>query len=488
MSVTSLPEDEVQSVRVRLDNRVFPTAGRPAKGRAEAIYQLQPDPDPRDPQRVLAEAIWQRLPWAKASADVDRTALVQAYVGSLEELARFRADVDRLVRATCRASIEFRQASGRTHGKSRDAAMQKKLDQLVKRASRAWSSPVNVLDAQLVSQSTGTIRERLDEALRQATGDFASQFYEHLAHLVDHKLAGLVEWLPHNCCRYHFFKEVLIQHYEGSSRTVREETVESEERDPVTGRRLVGRRITEDTDRGHHVHRHARHEHHVMNAFRTTLGNSRVVVPPNVERLIRAIPEWLYPQVEMIDGDIFRERIIEQDYSQEVWQEVRVKDEPIYGCEPGVIIGPYVLTGWGPREVAAEQVRRAAMSEKQQRDEASQVARWRSPVMQVAAAIFLFLGLVLLMRSFQASGSIVFALLATATGLVALHQGMVDRATLQNASSKDPPLRSCAIGSLALVPQALLAVWFGAGSWGWLMALLLLAGSIACWYRVWRLR
>jgi hypothetical protein len=225
-----------------------------------------------------------------------------------------------------------------------------------------------------------------------------------------------------------------------------------------------------------------------MNAFRTTIGNSRVVVPPNVERLIRAIPEWLYPQVEMIDGDIFRERIIEQDYCQEVWQEVRVKDEPIYGCEPGVIIGPYVLTGWGPREVAAEQARRAAMSEKQQRDEAGQVASWRSPVMQVAAAIFLFLGLVLLMRSFQGSGSIVFALLATATGLVALHQGMVDRATLQNASSKDPPLRSCAIGSLALVPQALLAVWFGAGFWGWLIALLLLAGSIVCWYRVWRLR
>jgi hypothetical protein len=413
--------------------------------------------------------------------------LAQAYVGSLEELARFRADVDQLVRATCRASIEFRQASGKTHGKSRDTAMQKKLDQLVKRASRAWSSPVNVLDAQLVSQSTSTLRGRLDEALRQATGAFASQLFEHLAHLVDNKLAGLVEWLPNNCCRYHFFKEVLIQHYEGSSRTVREEAVESGERDPVTGRRLVGRRLTEDTHQGHHVHRHARHEHHVMNAFRTTLGNSRVVVPPNVERLIRSIPEWLYPQVEMIDGDIFRERVIEQDYCQEAWQEVRVKDEPIYGCEPGVIIGPYVLTGWGPRGVAAEQARRAAASKKEQKSRDCRVARWRMPVMQIVAAAFLFVGFVVLIRHFQGPGSLVLSLMATATGMMALYQGMLDRATLRDAWAKAPELRTGLIACSALLPQALVLLWYGAGFSGWLVILLLVAGVITSAYRLCRL-
>jgi hypothetical protein len=264
--------------------------------------------------------------------------------------------------------------------------------------------------------------------------------------------------------------------------------VESTERDPVTGNRLVGRRITEDTDRGHHVHRHARHEHHVMNAFRTTLGNSRVIVPPQVERLIQAIPEWLYPQAEMIDGDIFRERIIEQDYRQEAWQEVRVKDEPIYGCEPGVIVGPYVLTGWGPREVAAEQSRRTAEAEKQQYDAATRVARWRMPVMQAAAAVVLFFALVFLMRSYQGVASIVYTLLATTIGLTALFVAMSDRAALRRASAQDAPLPTGAIGSLALLPQALLSVWYGAGIWGWSLTLLLAAGAIACGYRLWRLR
>jgi len=66
--------------------------------------------------------------------------------------------------------------------------------------------------------------------------------------------------------------------------------------------------------------------------------------------LIEKIPDWLYPFVQVIDGDIFRERIIERDTQVEEWVDsVEVRDEPICGTEPGVIIGPFVLTGWGPR-------------------------------------------------------------------------------------------------------------------------------------------
>ena len=69
-----------------------------------------------------------------------------------------------------------------------------------------------------------------------------------------------------------------------------------------------------------------------MNAVCTTIGNSQVVMPPQVVSLIEQIPKWLYPFVHVIDGDIFRELIIEQDAEVEDWAEVEVRDEPILGC------------------------------------------------------------------------------------------------------------------------------------------------------------
>ncbi len=95
-----------------------------------------------------------------------------------------------------------------------------------------------------------------------------------------------------------------------------------------------------------------------MNAVRASIRNSQVVMPPAVVRLVEVVPEWLDDFVQVIDGDIFRKRIIEQDTKVKNWADMQVRDEPIIGCEPGVIIGPYVLTGWGPREVAAESDRR----------------------------------------------------------------------------------------------------------------------------------
>ena len=84
-----------------------------------------------------------------------------------------------------------------------------------------------------------------------------------------------------------------------------------------------------------HHFRFARHEHKVINAVRTSIGNSAVVIPPPVANLIKAIPTWLYPSVEVIDGDIIRERIIERDTGVEDWRVAQVDDEPIVDWEMG---------------------------------------------------------------------------------------------------------------------------------------------------------
>jgi len=59
--------------------------------------------------------------------------------------------------------------------------------------------------------------------------------------------------------------------------------------------------------------------------------------------LVNAIPEWLYQFVEVIDGQIVRELIIERDVSVEDWTQVNARDEPINDIDPGIIIGPFIL-------------------------------------------------------------------------------------------------------------------------------------------------
>ena len=290
--------------------------------------------------------------------------LVKAYVDSLNQLQQFRQDVENMVRYACLANLEFRQATGETNVNARDAALRAKLDEMLANAACDWLPIRNILDEKLVSQHVSTLRNHLGVALAAAVAEFAKQFFELLAKLVERQMLGLVQWYPNNCCGYHFYKQVIIQENKGGDPRKRLVSEQIYERigEGSTLNRVIGKRtLAETVGRGTHYHRFARHEHRVMNTVHTTIGNSRVVMPPQVVRLVEQIPKWLYSFVAVIDGNIFREIISEQDLREENWTDVQLRDEPIYGCEPAVIIGRYVLTGWGPREVAEEEARRRSI-------------------------------------------------------------------------------------------------------------------------------
>jgi hypothetical protein len=255
--------------------------------------------------------------------------------------------------------LEFQQELGTTNEVARDKAMQAKLDELVGRIGDVFQPPRNVLTAEVVSQPIAKIHQDLQIALRKSLRQFAHEFEGALQSLVDQQLGGLVEWIGTDACRYHFFKETIIQENDGFTRIDLTE-------DATTNRRGVQSRTVREGEVGRHIHRWSRHEHHVMNAFHTAIRNSKVIMPPKVQRLVNSIPEWLYDLVQIIDGEIIRERVVERDYRNDLWEDTKTRDVPIYGCEPAVIIDQYVLTGWGPREVATEQNRLASLGQANQ--------------------------------------------------------------------------------------------------------------------------
>lgn len=473
--------EEIESPDVELLGRRFPaTWGESRPRRPQRLRQILPRAQKVDLKDQVAEAIWSRLPWQQLPDEITETRVaVDAYIHSLNQLERFRWDVDELVRSACQANLEFRQEQGETNWIARDAVLSEQLSEMLDAAVSEWPPTRNVVDAQLVSRPLAEVRSRLDAALTEAVADFARQLFELLARLVDRELFGLVEWLPNNCCTYHFFKRVVIQENDGASqRVLREERFEEiRERDPATGRQIVGRRIVEDTrGQGRHLHRFARHQHDVMQAVHTSIGNSLVVMPPQVQRLCEAVPDWLYPFIQVIDGTIVRERIIERDTRVDQWADRTQRDEPIIGCEPGVILGSFVLTGWGPREVKAEELRREAAAWEQFSRSATRSARWRWPLFAAVAALLAVCAVGLAFAALP--GAALGSGLATVAALVATWQAALDWAiTRRNPTAVLwAHCTAAALGCLLL-----LGLWLVtrlSQPWNWWPPLLLAVGGL----------
>lgn len=453
--------EEIESPDVELQGRRFPALWDAPRLRSpNRLRQLAPPPQTVELKDRVAEEVWSRLPWQQLRPVEDETRVViDAYIQSLNQLAQFRRDVDQLVRAACQANLEFRQGQGETNVVAREAVLSGQLAEMLDAAVGAWLPTRNVVDARLASRPLAEVRERLEAALTQAVADFGRQLFELLARLVDRELFGLVEWLPNNCCAYHFFKRIVIQENDGASRRVLKETRFDQvtERDAETGRQIVGRRTVEETrGQGRHVHRFARHQHDVIQAVHTSIGNSRVVMPPQVERLCAAVPEWLDPFVQVIDGTIVRERIIERDTRVDQWADRTQRDEPIIGCEPGVILGSFVLTGWGPREVKAEELRRESVSHEASTHASVASAQQRWPLLTGVAVVLAVCAAALTLQTQRGGGSGVFAGLAALATLVAIWQATFDYAT---ARRNPTPALWAHFATAAFGGQVLIGLW-----------------------------
>ena len=424
MSERSIEADPVTFEVMRADRRFPMLPDAPHSPPRNRIRELQVQPTDETLPGRLSQTISQRLAWHEIPfpQNADRETIVGAYVNSLKQLGGFRNDIENLVFEVCRANLEFRQGTGETHVEARDAILNAKLDEMIDQAFSGWMPAKNMVSADLLSHSPDVYVTQLDASLTNETVSFSRQLCEMLQRMVDLELFGLVEWLPMQCCRYHFFRRVVIQGAEEQTDTITE-TLTSDEASGF-GRRVIGNRRTTSTHSVKHEIRFARHQHDLINAVRTSIRNSTVIMPPQIVRLVESIPEWLYPFVEVIDGHIVRELIIERDVSVEDWTQVDVRDEPILDLDPGIVIGPYVLSGWGSIEIRKEQERRQAIEQAgmQQFDQSL------APVLTAAAIGLSGVALWLQYRWLQGNGGLLFVVLTTATVIGVAWQAFSDRA------------------------------------------------------------
>ncbi len=418
---------------------------------------------------LLGESLWDRLPWSELPpGKLDRATLVQAYNASLERLDSFKQDVTTLLTSACRTNLEFRQAVGRTHEAARDQALESELQAMLSRANWKQTPQRSIIDADVVSQATRMLRRQLNAALSQAIDQFTAEFQKLLDRLVSAKLIGRIVWKPNHCCGYDFFKQVVVQENQGPRQS--KETINNPDASRQFGETIVSHEVTTRVHgEGRHVSQREEHEHVVINAVRTSIRESQVVMPPAVVELTNHVPEWLYSFVQVVDGDLCTESIETHSGKSKAWQDVSITRRPIYGWEPAVIIGPYVLTGWGPREVAAELARRDAVAAREHAESFEGRLPWLAAGLLSLAALFLW------WKALQGTGGTFFALLSLVAAWMLIWQAVFDREVRRrNASAAVVAFwQSSVVGFSLLTISDLIARFYLSAVPIWLLCFLL---------------
>ncbi len=294
---------------------------------------------------VLIE-ISERLPFRKLTAsDVSRDVLFAAYIDSLSALNKVRSEMLALLDAVATASIV------------RETELPEDAWQEVEASIRAeyrtqLDVPRNLAGAELGALPHAEIRKHLQDRLSHALTTLVCQFFDGLSTLIDRQLVGLVHWFGTNAVTYRFYRHRIRTH--AVLTTVTDERKSEPEAWVTETRRRRTKSLPVEVIL-------ECHRHDAVDAFWTSIDNTKVVMPPNVRALIETIPDWMRPSIRIIDGYLIRERN-EEVGRKESSVVLSVEEETIteynYGLEPAVVLGSIVLIGWGPKEIAEEQATR----------------------------------------------------------------------------------------------------------------------------------
>lgn len=349
-----------------------------------------------DHYAALAEvraALWNSLPFAQRDPGdlLDLQEVVAVYGRSLAALSKARQEISEFFRVLCQTTLEFR-GEGSVSEAARARVLEAQLEQMVASCRLPPWPPDPVFTADICREPLADAIPRLREELAGRTRGLAGQIFEVCERLMTAEIVGRIAWKTASACQLHFHRRVIVQRQTKSEVAGRPSAQLSgplEDAFNDEGLSLVvSRRRTEVTD-WENEFRSARHEHHLVEAVREGVDQTKVPIPEPLRALVQAIPAWLRPSVNIVHGMQFRGTSIERVVHHETWQESRALApliEYVPMMEPALTIGHYVLVGWGVPEIVAEIKRQDDMAAMSKTDEPARTQRRRSAVQFVALA------------------------------------------------------------------------------------------------------
>ena len=328
------------------------TVTRPPLAASTLPVKLTPsDPQPRNPlQESLASYFWSRLPFSRAidlAEHLKHDELCQLEAESITQLNQWQDELQNLAAVHCRTAIEMR-TDGPSVDSARQASLEKKAEELLQECGSVFLLLKPVLTADTRPIAARKVYDKLYTVLRQSCQELATGFVTLLDRMRDKSLAGTIHWTTKTDCKLDFFRHVII-HESKATVTQTTEQVTDDAHPILRFREMESSQVSDQ-------HCLAQHEHHVTQAVAHKLEEKWHPIPQQFQPLLDAMPNWLRPHVRILEGHQYLERIFVRNLYKRDWQ-----TEPIvrreFETEPAILVGSYVLAGWGQAELDREKQR-----------------------------------------------------------------------------------------------------------------------------------
>lgn len=204
------------------------------------------------------------------------------------------------------------------------------------------SSP---LTAEVISRSPDEAYSITSDFIQKTIDQLVEHTVSQLDCLVGLGICGLMVRYPNHVCSYTYgYRKLSLKVGKMLSHT----EVLSE--DPLRNF-FVRNYVTKGTTQGEAQVSICVQEHHLMHVIETNIRRSGFVhVPKFHQQVIDQIPGWIRDATCLVEGRLIGRQLVEQEQeSFKVSYEEALRIT--YHGDPAVVLGQFVLTGWGPDEI-----------------------------------------------------------------------------------------------------------------------------------------
>ncbi len=297
----------------------------------------------------LQDVVWNQLPTTSVFQATTTDTIARATAHCSELLRQRQNDIRKFVRALCYHVVRI-QVLGEHPTQARADALDTARQPLLTALDDVFVPFQPVLTAEVIAQPLSAVQSSVKKLLQDANHTLTNQLFVSLHMLVELNVVGIIDWKDERTCKLNFFRHTIEQDQIESQNTT---TVRRTERNTL---------VREEWEQLRVRNRYfvERHEHHVMNAEARELGQICNPIPREHDELIDHIPEWLHPHLRVLEGTLILEQIVERQIGENQWQSEPIlrSTQETYVIDPAILLGHFVLTGWGQRDIDREIHRR----------------------------------------------------------------------------------------------------------------------------------
>lgn len=302
----------------------------------------------------------------KPGAYQDFQELLRDFSTSINFVRDCRTQFRESIEALWRLNTEF-HCKDRLNKPARDAFLNRHYEMLANIVRPTFEALDITVGAQIEEMVLGIAEADLRERLYHAVHRLAVQICDILDEFTRHAIVGVWQQVTPTACNALFFRYVIVQENMGRDTIVSEPQILAVHDRLMSVVREIGQIETKITQ-GKHTRQIAAYQLYLSQTKSYSVAEFPNSVPQNIKRYLEQLPDWFRDCIQIVGGDRKSMRITVEDVLEKRFlEDVQVKstvlhEETIHkGC-PLVVIGHYVLVGWGEEEDQLENARQWSMT------------------------------------------------------------------------------------------------------------------------------